>query len=40
MKIDIKGEIGHCGHVMYISFLGRTGQYVVISKDFSRHAAY
>lgn len=40
MDLDIKGEIGHCGHEMYITFLGRTGQNMVIQKDFLRHAVF
>lgn len=38
MNTDIKGENGHCGHEMYITFIGRTGQIMVIFKDFVRHA--
>lgn len=25
MDLDIMGEIGHCGHVMYATFLSMTG---------------
>ena len=38
MNTDIKGENGHCGHEMYITFLGRTGQILVIFKKYLRHA--
>lgn len=40
MDLDIKGENGHCGHVMYATFLSETSQIMVIFKDFLKHAAF